>query len=261
VPAAPALDPEPEPFGCRTLLFVATPDELDELRAAAGELTLPFTPIERESGTYYNLGQIGAGKVYVRKISMGAIGFEGSAARSIYCSNETGASNIVCVGMGFGVDPARQRPGDVLVSSSLLPYDLRRIRSDAGLPKYDYGNVHAFPAAGDLLRIFRRERERTERPYAVHVGAMLTGAAHISCRAYRDHLVARCARDERIVGGEMEGAGILSLSAKSESRWIIAKGIIDFADEDRDRVYQNNRKSACRNAARFALEALTNERK
>jgi len=250
----------PKPFGCRTLLFVATPDEIRELQGAADDLHLPFEPIERESGTYFDLGQVGTGTVYARQTAIGAIGFEGSAARAIYCSFETNARNIISVGMAFGINPLVQTAGDVLVASSLLPYDLRDVRSDAGLPKYDYGRVHSFPAAEGLLAIFRRERERGERPYKVHIGAMLTGSAHISCRAYRDHLATRCAeKGDMVVGGEMEGAGLLSLSAKSESRWVIVKGMIDFADENRDAVYKKNRKAACRNAARFVLEALANE--
>lgn len=257
-PAAESISP---PFGCKTLLFVATPDELDELRAAAKDLALPFNAIERDSGTYFDLGQLGTGTVYARQTAMGAVGFEGSAARSIYCSYETSASRIIYVGMAFGINRELQEHGDVLVSSSLLPYELRDVKSDAGLPKYDYGRVHAFPAAESLLATFRRERERTERPYKVHVGAMLTGASHISCRAYRDHLAFRCVKGEPVIGGEMEGAGLLSLSAKAEPRWIVVKGIIDFADESRDKEYKNNRKPACRNAARFVLEALSNETK
>ncbi len=147
-PPAESISP---PFGCKTLLFVATPDELDELGAAAKDLGLPFDAIERDSGTYFNLGQVGTGTVYARQTSMGALGFEGSAARAIYCSYETSASRIVYVGMAFGIDRELQKHGDVLVSSSLLPYDLRDVRSDAGLPKYDYGRVHAFPAAEGLL--------------------------------------------------------------------------------------------------------------
>jgi nucleoside phosphorylase len=40
----------------------------------------------------------------------------------------TGAQAIVQVGMAFGIDPERQKPGDVLVSTSLVPYDNRAVR-------------------------------------------------------------------------------------------------------------------------------------
>jgi nucleoside phosphorylase len=88
---------------------------------------------------------------------------------------------------------------------------------------------------------------------------MLTGASHISCRAYRDHLAFRCLKGEPVIGGEMEGAGLLSLSAKTEPRWIVIKGIIDFADESRDKEYKNNRKMACRHWCPVKLSEFAND--
>jgi hypothetical protein len=39
----------------------------------------------------------------------------------------------------------------------------------------------------------------------------------------------------------------------------VAKGISDFADEDRDAVIDTYRPIACRNAAEFVLAALVND--
>jgi adenosylhomocysteine nucleosidase len=62
-----------------------------------------------------------------------------------------------------------------------------------------------------------------------------------------------------VVGGDMEGIGLLASSDETESRWIIVKGISDFADEARDDVIRETRPKACYNAARFVLSALLAE--
>jgi len=252
-------------FGCNTLLYTTTDDELGELLAAAKELNLPSQPIERRPVTYYDLGRVGDRIVYAvktDKTSLGPHGFGGSAARSIYCQMETEATSIIVLGMAFGIDSSNQKYGDVLVSSELLPYDNRDVTSDGGLPRYNFERVKPHRAMETLRLLFVRE-QRQPRPYKVHVGALLSGAARIHCRAYRDHLVARCKSTNKetdpIIGGEMEGVGFLSLSDPLEPRWIVVKGIIDFADEERDKVYKGNRKTACRNAAEFVLSSLLRE--
>ncbi len=55
----------------------------------------------------------------------------------------------------------------------------------------------------------------------------------------------------------MEGVGLLA--AAETAAWIVVKGIIDFADEQRDEDFKRYRDSACRNAAGFVLDAIRNE--
>jgi adenosylhomocysteine nucleosidase len=88
---------------------------------------------------------------------------------------------------------------------------------------------------------------------------MLSGGARIHSRHFRDELVSLIpAPGDEIIGGEMEGVGLLSVSPLEDPAWIIVKGISDFADEDRDAVITESRPIACRNAADFVLRALLN---
>jgi adenosylhomocysteine nucleosidase len=109
--------------------------------------------------------------------------------------------------------------------------------------------------------MFRREQRRGGHAFGVHLGAMLSGAARIHSRVYRNELVFGVpAGQDPIVGGEMEGVGLLASStAADDPVWCVVKGISDFADEDRDSVIQVNRPIACRNAASFVLSALAND--
>lgn len=243
---------------CTYLLFVATRSEEEALRLAAADLGI--TVQERLGAgemTYLDLGEPGIGRVFATRSSIGPFGHGGSASRAIYCMAETSAVALISVGMAFGVDPSRQRLGDVIVSTALLPYDNRDVRSDVGLPIYRYHRVRAYPSSESLRHLFARARTERGRAHDVHFGALLTGAAHIGCRVYRDHLIAGLrGLADPIVGGEMEGMGLLGLSAADQPAWIVVKGICDFADEDRDEVIRSSRSVACYNAARFVLEAL-----
>jgi nucleoside phosphorylase len=203
---------------------------------------------------------------------MGSIGFFGTAARAMRLRAVTGAQGIVQVGMAFGIDPRRQKAGDVLVSTSIIPYDNRDIkpvtrecprcgeRSEGFVTEYQ--ETRREPARSALVELFRREQRRTKYDFQVYLGGLLSGAARIHSGFYRDELARSVPGngEEQIVGGEMEGVGLLGASVSPDDPiWCVVKGISDFADEDRDAVIRTNRPVACLNAATFALAALAND--
>lgn len=251
----------PQPLECEHLILVVTRSEQDALRRAASDLGLPFE--ERRGGTtrYYDLGEAGPGRVLALRTREGPFSFGGSAAQAIYSRIETRAvGGVIAVGMGFGVDRSKQNLGDVLVSSALIPYDNRNVISEAMLPRFRYHRVERHPAKASLRAML--ERAPAADDYRVHIGAMLTGASHLACRAYRDHLVSALGKTagDTILGGEMEGVGLLGLSSADDPEWILAKGICDFADEQRDADAPVTRERACYESARFVLGALVAER-
>ena len=97
--------------------------------------------------------------------------------------------------------------------------------------------------------------------YRVHFGALLSGAARIRSRLFRDEVVRGVpSGEDPIIGGEMEGVGLLAASVDSDDPiWCVVKGVCDFADENRDAVIKSARESACQNAALFTLSALLND--
>ena len=267
------IDIEPHKQVCTLLLFVATQAEEDALIAVATERGIPLERIKHPKlGEYHWLGQVGDETVIASRpvresgrVVMGEIGRLGSAARGIRFSEATGAKGIVQLGMAFGIDSGRQKLGDVLVSASLIPYDNRDVRgSPNGMPGYvtDYSSATPQLARIELVELFRREAVRGGRTFQVDVGAILSGAARIHSRAFRDELVAGVpGGDDPIIGGDMEGVGLLAASvSRREPIWCVVKGISDFADEDRDAVINESRGPACRNAAAFVLSALVNDR-
>jgi adenosylhomocysteine nucleosidase len=202
---------------------------------------------------------------------MGSIGLFGTAARAMRLRVATGAQGIVQLGMAFGVDPRHQRPGDVLISTSIIAYDnreirparrsrLKRIVCGSGYVT-DYSQANSEPARPSLVELFRREQRRGGHAFQVFSGAILSGAARIYSTHFRDELVRGVpAGDVSVIGGEMEGVGLLAAStAQDDPIWCVVKGISDFADENRDEVIAAHRPIACRNAATFVLSALLND--
>jgi nucleoside phosphorylase len=275
------LDPNKQ--RCSLLLFLATPSEEEGLKAATNVRGLPFEKVgKRESPLgeeYHWLGPVGNEIVIAirpardddRRLVMGSIGFMGTAARGMRFRAATGAQGIVQLGMAFGINPQHQNPGDVLISTSIIPYDnrdirparrwlLQRVLCGEGYVA-DYQQVDREPVRPTLVELFRREQRRGGHAFRVFVGAMLSGAARIHSRLFRDELARNVpAGEDPIVGGEMEGVGLLAASTAADNPvWCIVKGVADFADENRDAVINANRPIACRNAADFVLGALLND--
>ncbi|MEX1223872.1 MAG: nucleoside phosphorylase-like protein [Pirellulales bacterium] len=274
---------EPTKSQCSLLLLVATPAEEEALQEAATAHGIPFEKIKaRDSALEEDfswLGNVGNETVIAmrpartneHRLVMGSIGLLGTAARGIRLRRATGAQSIVQLGMAFGIDSSKQNAGDVLISTSIIPYDNRDVKparrswmhrqmcGDAYIT--DYHQAVREQARPALVELFRRESVRGVRRFNVYMGALLSGAARIHCHTFRDELVRGVPPGEDpIIGGEMEGVGLLAASiATDDPIWCIVKGISDFADEGRDSVIEANRPIACRNAAEFLLAALQNE--
>lgn len=249
------------PPECDVLLFVATTAELDAVRSVAQNQRLQFSEHRSELGLFASLGTIGQSRVVAVKTSTGGLGPRGSSANARFYLDATGATSLISVGMAFGIDRKTQRPGDVLVSSHLFPYDDRYVDDDAGGWRYDYArrDIKMYRAKSDLLKMIEQFKLGPGKARRIAIGCLLTGSALIHSRLYRDHLVERCsAAAKSIIGGEMEGVGLLGLSARDRACWLVAKGISDFADgPTSDPIAEaQSRRVACENAAAVVLEAL-----
>jgi nucleoside phosphorylase len=275
-----AETPLPWPV-CSLLLFVATSAEEDALQEKAAKLGLDsrkdpaLTKYFREWGLRddaWILGIIGGETVVAVGCSrikgqpvMGPHGRMGSAAKGVRYLAATGPQGIIQVGMAFGIARGPQKLGDVLVSTSLIPYDKRDVKPSQKEPGYynDYSAMEVEPARSALVERCLREKARTRFDFNIHVGAMLSGAARIHCAKFRDELYSTAPHgNEPIVGGEMEGVGLLAAAVKADDpAWCVVKGISDFADEQRIEDIKTGLTVAPRNAAYFVLSSLVNDAK
>lgn len=297
----------PDPPACDVLLFTAVSEEKKAVRDVARELGLQHVKGKSKLGDYVDLGTIGISRVLRVETHMGPFSSTGSAAKALQWLAATQARAIIGVGMAFGTLPKSQNHGDVLVSTSLLPYDYKIIRcgpseppvaegrgtvrtalhrmqafiqslggklwprelniqqkearpgGKRAAPVADYRDVKTYPARPQLRVLFEQAARLPDWHGRVHFGPLLSGASRIHCSTYRDELCAAFPDRGIVVGGDMEGIGLLASSDETESRWIIVKGISDFADEERDKIIDKTRPIACCNAAQFVLSALLRE--
>lgn len=238
-------------------MFVATQTEEEQLLKVATEFGIAVEQRASDLGNYYHLGRVGDSILNAVRVEMGPMSYGGSASAGILFRQATAATGIIQLGMAFGVDRNRQAVGDVLVSTALLPYDARDARTQEDRYVFDYQRVRRHPAKQSLVRLLQAEYERTAYEHAVSFGELLSGAARVFSRHYLAELLTLVPGvQDGIIGGEMEGVGLLSVSPRKQPMWIVVKGICDFADENRDAEIAENRPLACQNAARFVLSAL-----
>lgn len=315
---------------CDVLILVATSTEEKELKRAAKEMGLRFDKRAMAGPhgdhlEFFSLARVGDSTVYAVRTDLGPLSYEGSASTAVRYQIVTSANAIVQLGMAFGVDPMTQKIGDVLVSTSIIPYDLREVRAasaksvelprdmllaEQALDANDVlepegaspqkanpepempppvstpamGNVrgqdapHTPPPAehhpdecyvvdyrwavrhrakASLIEMCKAELRRGACTHGVYFGGLLSGGARIRSRKFLGELMRGVPQaDDGIVGGEMEGVGLLSVSPPEDPLWIVVKGISDFGDKDRDSAIVKGRPLACRNAAQFVLSAL-----
>jgi adenosylhomocysteine nucleosidase len=212
---------------CDVLILVAIDAELTALQSVCSELGVAFERKQWSSlGEYFDLGIVGNDRVYAARTRMGAMRHEGSAYKAIQFRHEAQATSIIQTGMAFGVDPKNQRHGDVLVARWIFPYDDRTIRVADGELVVDYQQTKRRAAKESLVKLFEREIDRGCHPFTTHVGTLLSGGARIFSSKFRDELVRIVPhKGDRIVGGEMEGVGLLSVSPANDPLWAVVKGI------------------------------------
>jgi nucleoside phosphorylase len=245
---------------CDAIIFVTTGDELDQLTLASAFLGLPFEPKnDLNVGEFYSLGTLGSTRVIAARTRTGSHDFRGSASQAALFKAITPAKLLIQIGMAFGVDPINQKAGEVLVSTSVFPYDRRDVKVEDGQIVYKYTERTVRRNCSPVLeKMFRRAYEESRFPYRVHFGMLLSGGARIYSRDFKNKLLAWVPTKPMhpIVGGEMEGVGVLAASDPQKPCWIVVKGISDFADEEHDLEENPLRPVACRRSALFVLRTL-----
>lgn len=245
------------------LFLVATSTELDAMKHVATEMGFEWTGrTDPDLGRHYRMDAGGGTAAVVVRTEMGAIGLEGSAVAAWRFQAATQAATLVQVGTAFGISPGDQSIGDVLVATSLLPYDNRNVGTEAGIERITYSRVAPVIASRDIVRRCEIHKTIWDAGTSVRLGALLSGGAAISRADFRKQLWSDLLprTNEPIVGGEMEAIGLVGVGGGSDPRWGVIKGISDFADEHRASHIAESRVVAANNAARFALGALLGKR-
>ncbi len=202
--------------------------------------------------TYYDLGTIGGANTWMVRSEMGAIGPGGSTTTAFEAIEALHPSAVIMVGIAFGVDPKKQRIGDVLVSRQLMEYELQRVGTDLQGQPVIVPRGDRVTASPRLLDRFR-DGELTWKEAKVRFGLVLSGLKLVDNLDLRQKLLRL---EPEAIGGEMEGAGLYDAASRRKVDWILAKAICDWADGHKRRNKAQRQSLAARNAARFVLHVL-----
>ena len=199
-------------------------------------------------GIPYNLLGTHGGMRVVHRISKQGHGEAQQAADDAVSGWKPKA--IIAVGIAFGVNSRKQNIGDVLVSESLVDYELARID-----PQGTITPRGARPPASDVLFQRFRYLDQTIRSQTnasgfwpkIHFGPLLSGNKLVDDLDYRNSLIQI---EKTTIGGEMEAVGIYLASRRSKVDWIIVKAICDWGDGNKNNPNkETDQKTAADHAA------------
>jgi nucleoside phosphorylase len=204
--------------------------------------------------TYY-VGCFGVyGVVHVQCGSMGSISRDASLATAMEAIEIWKPKAVVMVGIAFGVSNNKQYIGDVLVSESIIPYNIQRV----GENRVIYRNPIP-PSGGVLLDRLRNFKEWDyklpcgKRARIIHC-QMLSGESLVDNPDYRDELLNAFPAAK---GGEMEGVGLYAAADRKKTEWIIVKGICDFADGNKAKNKDEYQTIAAKSAISFCQKVFS----
>lgn len=238
---------------CDVLIVVATEVERDAILRRAKELTgAEHVTMFGKRRTYFDVGNIGASRVLLVQTEMGSVAPGASLATVGDAIDDLEPRHILMVGIAFGVDPRKQKIGQILVSRQLQAYEIQRIGTKPV-------GVASLTLRGDKVtastRILGRLRAATANwmGYRVEFGLVISGEKLVDNLDFRNELTNLV---PEAIGGEMEGAGLYTASVERRTDWILVKAICDWADGKKRIKKAQRQKIAASQAANFVLHAL-----
>ena len=245
------IDQRGQPLGQPVVLMTFNEHET---RAVLEAFATPGTPTPQEKleggYTYTPLGIHGSAEIVHVLSSQGRCAAQHTAQAAIEVWQP---SAIIPIGIAFGMNPGKQRIGDVLVSEYLRDYEMVRVNADnTQTPR------GARPHASDVLIDRIRHLDHTCNDVAdwprIHLGVVMSGDKLVDNRPYRDALLSI---EPEAVGGEMEGIGVETAARRAKVDWIVVKGICDWADGGKSSSTKKaDQKQAAQNAARVVKMLL-----
>lgn len=241
-------------LNCDVLLVTATDLETRTVLATVPK-DLSRTPARVFIGdkTYFDLGLIAGARVVLVQTDMGPGGPGGASLTLAEALSVWEATSVILVGIAFGVDPARQRLGDVVVAQQVLDYEAVRVGVS---PEGGYQLV----PRGDRPRASVRLLDRCHAALIdwpnvpVHFGLLLTGAKLVDHKDFRDQLVSLSGGEA--IGGDMEAGGVYAAAVRARRDWVAVKAISDWADGRKHRKETSRQELAANNAAAFVAHLL-----
>lgn len=202
--------------------------------------------------TYFSLGSVNGANTVLVQSEMGAGGPSGSLLTVAASIQALRPGAIIMIGIAFGIDPARQGIGDILVAQQILDYELQRVGTGPSGDQQIRPRGERPACSPRLLDRFR-SGAIDWKGAPLHFGLVLSGAKLVDNQGFRDQLRGL---EPEAIGGEMEGAGLYAAAQREKIDWILIKAICDYADGQKGLDKAKRQRIAAQNATRFVLHVL-----
>lgn len=198
----------------------------------------------------YRLGQFGRYLAAHVESTMGSQARHGSTLTVHDAIAELSPKAVVILGIAFGINPAKQRLGDVIIAETVIPYELQRVGQRA------ISRGQHLPCGSILSERFRTRRtgwtlKRGEDTVKVFQGPLLSGEKLTDNLAFRDALAETF---PGACGGEMEGAGAYAATERGDVEVILVKAICDWGDGNKTDRAQPFAAKAAVSLAHYVLD-------
>lgn len=237
-----------EPASERKVILILTVND-EEHRAFLDELesqNIPSSPIGGRNNVYFQANYKNC-SLMILKCMPGSGGSAGSTLAVQEAIADFKPIAVIACGVAFGCKPEKEKMGDIMVSKQVWQYDPRKVTEESIIRRGDKATasaplIHRFSSAIALW-----EQKNPDIP--VHVGLIASGEVLVNSGNFLDELKQS---EPEIIGGEMEGSGVLSAAERENCNWIVVKAICDWGAKKTD-AYQPQ---SAKNAARYVLYVL-----
>ena len=206
--------------------------------------------LPQQDVTYDELDEVGGFRViHGHSRHQGPLGAQVSASKAI---EHWKPEVLIAVGIAFGVEEEKHHIGDVLVSTGVLDYESARVERDGTFTPRGETLATSQELADRVSDLKLRRAEVRDLP-TIHMGTIVSGAKLVDNKEYRDNLASL---HSTVIGGEMEGSGILTACKEKKVDVIVIKAICDWAANKNNPSKDDDQKKASKNAAIVARAIL-----
>lgn len=246
------------------LLFVtALPEERDAMLARLEDprpATPPVTSASAfDANEYYEASvpneRWGAGRVRVSVLCLAGMGRVRAAVQAANAIHTLQPAAVVLVGIAGGVRKAVKELGAVIVSEQIVDYELQKLTDEDDQIRFEVyrGDQALLRITREVAMSWKPERE-FGRGVSVSIGPIASGDKVVASSDDLDKLLFQW---PKLLGIEMEAGGAAAAAwfAPSRPRFLMIRGVSDFADNEKNtEAVDSQRPHACATAALFAAE-------
>ena len=247
------LPPDPENRPVVVLMTVNEHETQAVLEVFLGSNS-PAPLIPRGGVTYQDFGIHGEVRVIGTISQMGSGSVGAAQQRTRDAIDHWKPRAVIAVGIGFGMDETKQSIGDVMVSTQVHSYEPERVNPVGP----STGRGAKADASDHLINRIRaidaNEKRKPNNWPTVRFGLLVSGEKLVDNVSFLESLKSHF---PDAIGGDMEGAGLYTGTARGATHWVVVKGICDWAHGKNSTNKEESQKLAAKNAARVVKEALS----